>query len=87
MGKYDINTGPPDEIELRRVIRKMISGKASSDVPMEYIKQSMCIDEFAKEMTKLYKTIWTTKKMPKIWGYSKLITLWKGPAKGKYDDP
>ena len=46
----------------------------------------MCIDEFSKEMTKLYKTIWTTKKMPKIWGYSKLITLWKGPAKGKYDD-
>ena len=80
---HDINTGPPDERELRRVIRKM----KSSDVPMEYIKQSMCIDKFAKEITKLYKTIWTTKKMPKIWGYSKLITLWKGPAKGKYDDP
>ena len=84
---HDINTEPPDEMELRRVIRKMKSGKASSDVPIEYIKQSMCIDEFAKEMTELYRTIWTTKKMPKIWGYSKLITLWKGPAKGKYDDP
>ena len=25
--------------------------------------------------------------MPKIWGYSKLFTLWKGPVKGKYDAP
>ena len=35
--------GPPDEEELRRVIKKMKSGKASCDVPMEYIKQSMVV--------------------------------------------
>ena len=39
------------------------------------------------EITKLYETIWTTKAIPKEWGHSKLVTLWKGPAKGKADDP
>ena len=25
--------------------------------------------------------------IPKTWGHSKLVTIWKGPAKGKSDDP
>ena len=83
----DIKTGPPDEEELRGVIKKIKCGKASCDVPMEYIKQSMSINEFASEMINLYQTIWLTKKIPKVWGYSKLITLWKGPSKGHHDDP
>ena len=69
----DIKTGPPDEEELRKVIKKMKCGKASCDVPMEYIKQSMSINEFATEMLNIYQTIWLTKKIPKLWGYSKLI--------------
>ena len=83
----DIKTGPPDEEELRKVIKKMKCGKASCDVPMEYIKQSMSINEFATEMLNIYQTIWLTKKIPKLWGYSKLIALWKGPSKGHHDDP
>ena len=78
---------PPDEGELRDVIEKLKCGKASSDIPMTYIKKSMCINEFAEETLKLYQTIWLTQKIPKIWGYSKLVTLWKGPTKGHYDDP
>ncbi len=37
------DTGPPSESEIRNVIRKQKSGKATSDVPMEYIKHSMTI--------------------------------------------
>ena len=36
---------------------------------------------------KLYRTIWEILLIPKDWGHSKLITLWKGPAKGKASDP
>ena len=38
-------------------------------------------------MVKLYDLIWLTKKIPKRWGHSKLVTIWKGATKGKIDDP
>ena len=47
----------------------------------------MCITEFVEEMVKLYQTIWLTWTIPKSWDHSKLVTLWKGPTKGKVDDP
>lgn len=83
----EINIGPPDENELRDVIKNLKCGKASSDIPITYIKHSMCITEFVEEMVKLYQTIWLTWAIPKSWGHSKLVTLWKGPTKGKVDDP
>ena len=43
--------------------------------------------DFVVEITKLYETIWITKAIPKDWGHSKLVTLWKGAEKGKADDP
>ena len=38
-------------------------------------------------MVKLYESIWRTRTIPKTWGHSKLVTLWKGASKGKVDDP
>ena len=38
-------------------------------------------------MLKLYRSVWTTKAIPKEWGHSKLVTIWKGPGEGKQDDP
>ena len=83
----DINTGPPAEYEIRNIIRKQKTGKATNDVPMEYIKHSMGIKLFVEEICKLYTTIWQTKMIPSSWSHSKLVTLWKGPSKGKIDDP
>ena len=40
-----------------------------------------------EEIEKLYQTIWYTCTIPKSWGHSKLVTLWKGPTKGKADEP
>ena len=42
---------------------------------------------FTNELVKLYKTIWETKAIPKEWGHSKLVCLWKGPQKGSSKDP
>ena len=82
-----IKTGPPGKDEIRYVIRKQKTGKATNDVPMAYIKHSMGIKVFVEEICKLYTTIWQTKMIPTSWGHSKLVTLWKGPSKGKIDDP
>ena len=38
-------------------------------------------------MVKLYTLVWNACKIPKEWGQSKLVTLWKGSAKGSIDDP
>ena len=43
--------------------------------------------DFMNEMVKLYATIWETHVIPKSWGHSKLVTLWKGSAKGNADNP
>ena len=64
----------------------MKNGKSASDVPIKLIKHSLESQEFVDEISKLYKTIWTTKAIPTEWGHSKLVTLWKGPGKGKADD-
>ena len=65
----------------------MKNGKSANDVPIEFIKHSLESHEFVNEITKLYETIWNTKAIPSEWGHSKLVTLWKGPEKGKANDP
>ena len=82
-----IKIGPPNEEELRNVINKQKIGKSTVDIPMAYIKYSMAIKEFTEEIQNIYKTIWLTKAVPKKWGHSKLVTLWKGPSKGKAENP
>ena len=35
----------------------------------------------------MYETVWNYKVIPESWGHSKLIAIWKGPAKGKIENP
>ena len=83
----DIKVGPPNEAEIINVIKKLKEGKSTNDIPPTFIKNALSCNEFREELMKLYKTIWETLLIPKDWGHSKLITLWKGPAKGKASDP
>ena len=80
-------TGPPGMDELVKVIRRLKNVKSASDIPTIFIKHALDSREFAMEVVKLYKTIWVAKSMPKDWGHSRLVTLWKGPSKGKANDP
>ena len=83
----DIKTGPPDESEIINVVKKLKDGKSASDVPTIFIKCALDCSEFKAELVRLFATIWLTKACPRNWGHSKLVTLWKGPTKGKADDP
>ena len=42
---------------------------------------------FFNEILDVYQTIWNNNSIPKKWGCSKLITIWKGPSKGSAEDP
>jgi len=82
-----IKVGAPNEEEIIYAIKKQKTGKSTNDIPMEYIKYSMESRDFVEEICNLYSTIWETKLVPKRWGHSKLVTLWKGPSKGKATEP
>ena len=81
-----VETGPPDMAELKTVIKKLKNGKSANDVPISFIKHALDNNNFALELLKLYHTVWSTNMIPKDWGHSKLVALWKGPGKGKPDD-
>ena len=87
LSSIHIKTGPPDLEELIRVIKKFKQGKAVSDTPIAFIKHAIASREFLLEIEKLYKTVWETKMIPSDWSHTKLNAIWKGPSKGKYDDP
>ena len=57
------------------------------DILAEYVKHAIDCKEFLDEMVELYKMIWVINKIPTKWGNSKLVALWKGPAKGSQYDP
>ena len=82
-----IKTGPPDMAELKTVIQKLKNGKSANDISIDFIKHALDCNHFAIELLKLYQTVWSTNMIPKDWGHTKLVALWKGPSKGKPDDP
>ena len=82
-----IKNGPPDLEELNDVIKKLKDGKSASDIPTAFIKHAMDNTEFAKEIVKLYETVWNHQVIPAKWGHSKLVAIWKGPAKGTIENP
>ena len=64
----------------------MKQGKSASDIPTEYIKTAVENPTFLEEMTRLYQTVWITSRIPKSWGHSNLVAIWKGASKGKKTD-
>ena len=83
----DINTAPPSVEELKSTIASLKNGKSANDIPSAYVKHAVECKEFLVEMVELFKAIWKTNEIPKSWGHTRLVTLWKGPSKGSRDDP
>ena len=82
-----MNVVPPDINEVKSCLNKLKNGKASNDIPSLFLKHASENIEFLTELTRLYKDVWSTLQVPKMWSHSRLISLWKGPLKGKVDDP
>ena len=83
----DFNKLPPEKDEIVGILKKLKNGKSSNDLPAVYLKSAIESEELINEILNLYKTVWLSKKIPSKWGHSKLVTIWKGAAKGKADDP
>ena len=83
----DFNKLPPEKDEIVGILKKLKNGKSSNDLPAVYLKSAIESEELINAILNLYKTVWLSKKIPSKWGHSKLVTIWKGAAKGKADDP
>ena len=83
----DFDTLPPEKEEILNTLKRLKNGKSANDLPAIYIKSALQSVELINEILSLFKTIWLTKQIPSKWGHSKLVTIWKGAAKGKADDP
>ena len=83
----DIKTNPPDHNELRAILKKLKNGKGANDITAEHLKYAESSNELIEEMIHLYNTVWHTHTIPKFWGHSRLVSLWKGSVKGSKKDP
>ena len=81
-----LNVMPPEEKEIVEVIKNLKETKASNDIPIAFIKCATDSKEFITEIVQLYQSVWETNVIPKCWGHSKLVALWKGASKGKSND-
>ena len=82
-----IRTAPPDHQGVREVLTHLKNGKAANDIPAAYLKYAAQSEELIDEMVRLSSIVWNTHQIPKSSGHSKLVTLWKGSAKGNIDGP
>lgn len=87
MNEVQLNTNAPEEDEVRSIISSLKNGKSANDVPAIFVKCAIDSKKFMNEIMELFQTIWKTNKIPKSWGHSKLVALWKGSAKGSQTNP
>ena len=62
--------------ELKHAIMKLKKGKAVNDIPITLIQYVLDGKDFARDIIKLYQTVWITNIIPIYWGRSILNALW-----------
>ena len=82
-----IDTKPPKADEIRKTLKALKNGKASVDIPPEFLKYAISSDSLVSELEELFNNIWTGLDIPESWGHSQLNASWKGPSKGSIKDP
>jgi len=83
----NLDHNPPTTNEIRKTLISLKNGKASTDVPPEFLKYSVNSVEMLNEIHKIFCDIWETCDIPTNWTHSKLVCLWKGASKGSPADP
>ena len=73
--------------EIKKTLISLKNGKASTDIPPEFLKYSVISEEMLDEIHKIFCAVWETKIIPTNWTHSKLVCLWKGASKGSPTDP
>ena len=82
-----METSAPGFDELRAMLNSLKYGKAANDIHAGYLKYAERSDKLVNEMVNTYNTIWSTHHIPEFWGHSKLVSMWKVPAKVSIKDP
>lgn len=85
--EYNLDHSLPTVEEIKKMLISLKNGKASTDIPPEFLKYSVNSEEMLDEIHKIFSDIWKTNNIPINWTHSKLVCLWKGASKGSPTDP
>ena len=55
-----LNFDPPGRDEIAKILKKLKTGKAASDIPPSFIKCAADSNEVMSELVKLYRLVWET---------------------------
>ena len=80
-----ISNSCPTLTEVYNACRQCKNGKASSDIPSEFLKYARDSPEFLAELHRLISIVWKDRKVPEDWQFSDLTALWK--RKSPQTDP
>ena len=83
----NLSHNPPTIEEIKKTLISLKNGKASTDVPPEFLNYSVNSEEMLNEIHKIFCDIWETFDIPTNWTHSKLVCLWKGASKGNPTNP
>ena len=81
----NIVTSPPTTDEIVKVILKLKSNIATTDIPSELLKLATHSTKFLSDITKLMTEVWSSLQVPGDWASSSLTDIWK--RKGSAKDP
>ena len=84
---FTANTAKPDIAEIINTLKSLKCRKSANDAPAELFKYAHDSKPLVSEIYQMLGKIWETKQIPKSWGHSKMVTLWKGAAKGSAKKP
>ena len=74
-----ICTGPITEEEVKNVVRKLKTGKATTDVAAEYLKALAACESPSgwRWIVELMQLCWETKTTPRAWHLAQVVTIFK----------
>ena len=78
-----INTQPPTLLEVREVLGKFRSGRAAGicQIPAELLQKGG--DLLHRELTTVFKNVWTSEEIPSDWKRSIIVPIYKGKGDPK----
>ena len=83
----NLNHAPPTIQEVKDTLKSLKNGKASTDIPPEFLKYSIDSETMLSETHYLICNIWDKCNVPTSWTHTKLVALSKGTSKGSITDP
>jgi hypothetical protein len=84
MGQIDLLTkNPPKVDEIKKVLKKLKNGKASTDVPVEFMKAAAGSNSYMTALESVYRETWEELVLAELWRKTAITALYKNKGRRK----